>query len=132
MSGIAIFLIIQACVYGLLGVTNLLFTRKRLSYVFGQDYALTELDLFWQRDIGIFQIGLATLATYTYFTALPNPQSTLVTLGTVWSMGAIFLASTGLFNKKLEHITSPQAAIGIATVSVIFGGLNWYFLVQSI
>lgn len=118
-------LILQAIVYGLLGSTNLLFTKKRLSYVFGPDYDITKLDIFWQRDIGIFQLGLATLACYTCWQGGTSSRVEFLVLGFVWTLGAIFLAQTALFNLDLRHITSKGAGLGIAFISAIFAILNW-------
>jgi len=121
-----IILIIQAIVYGLLGSTNLLFTKKRLSYVFGRDYKITDLDVFWQRDIGIFQLGMATLALYASFQDTSSAKVAFIALGLVWTCGALFLAYTALFSENLKHITSKQAGLGIATISAVFAFLNWY------
>lgn len=122
-----IFLTVQVLVYGLLGVTNLLFTKKRLLYVFGSNYEITSLDIFWQRDIGIFQIGLATLALYSLLDNTLDMKSAFITLGLVWTLGALFLSTTALFNRSLDHITSKRAGLAIASVSAVFALLNWYF-----
>ncbi len=129
MTGGEIFLVVEAVIYGLLGSTNLAFTRLRLSQVLGPGHQATPMDVFWQRDIGIFQLGLSALAIYTVADEGVDPRVALFVLGLVWTLGAVFLALTALYNDQLAHITSRTAGLGIAAISGGLAALNWVFYV---
>ncbi len=120
------FLVIQSVIYGILGVTNLMLTRQRLRYVFDEGYDPTALDIFWQRDIGIFQVGMAVVALYAASETPAAMKVGFMALGVVWGLGALFIARTALFDKELQHIVSRNAGLGIATFIGILAFFNLF------
>ena len=125
--GPKIFLIFQGCLYGILGITNFLFTKRRLEYVFGPKYNITPVDIFWQRDIGIFQLAMAIVSIYSSVEDVSTMKVAFATLGSLWGMGTLFLAYTTLFNKEVHGIVSTKSGLGIAAVSTVLALLNGYF-----
>lgn len=121
------FLIIQSIIYGILGVTNLLFTKHRLRYVFDENYQVTALDIFWQRDIGIFQVGLAIVALYSTSEPPSAMKVALLSIGFVWGLGALLMARTALFDSDLQHVVSRNAGLGLALITGILAILNLFF-----